>query len=285
MKRQNFRSFLSGVLVALLGVALVGSAAATIGQRTLTADYSDIKVTLDGKQVDLKDATGAPVEPFTVNGTTYLPVRAVGEALGLSVDWDGETHTVVLTSSDVPSISATQDEPPELSPDAVVRQASGYAFLRSWIDTNQNTVVNGNPAYSETVQHSYGNDQYSLILDKVSNDITVRLRAFSSFDETVCCTFLRLTPDGQTYPTYFTFGVESDGSPLSMGMGNIYAPVTSSDDLFSFNSYAGDAEAQATREELAQDMILDALGFAERIFEEHVYGDYDLSDFGFTIFD
>lgn len=36
------------------------------------------------------------VEPFTVNGTTYLPVRAIGEALGKDVKWDGETKTVYV---------------------------------------------------------------------------------------------------------------------------------------------------------------------------------------------
>jgi hypothetical protein len=31
-----------------------------------------------------------------VDGTTYLPVRAVASALGLAVEWDGETNTVRL---------------------------------------------------------------------------------------------------------------------------------------------------------------------------------------------
>ena len=36
------------------------------------------------------------VEPFIYNGTTYLPVRAVGDAIGKQVTWDGGSKTVYL---------------------------------------------------------------------------------------------------------------------------------------------------------------------------------------------
>lgn len=51
---------------------------------------------VDGVSITPKDANGTVVEPFIVDGTTYLPVRAVGEAMGKTVDWDGRTHTVYV---------------------------------------------------------------------------------------------------------------------------------------------------------------------------------------------
>lgn len=36
------------------------------------------------------------MEPFILDGTTYLPVRAVAGALGLGVGWDDATSTVTL---------------------------------------------------------------------------------------------------------------------------------------------------------------------------------------------
>ena len=89
-------SFIGGFLAAVLCFALIGSAAALSGKMTIDVDYTNIKVMLNGKRLDLKDASGNTVEPFAYNGTTYLPVRAVGDALGLSVSWDGATSTVVL---------------------------------------------------------------------------------------------------------------------------------------------------------------------------------------------
>lgn len=98
MKKFQLRSFLSGVLFSALILSLFGTAAATIGQRTLTVDYTDIKIELDGTQITPTDANGNAVEPFAVNGTTYLPVRAVSNALGLNVNWNSSTNTVELTS-------------------------------------------------------------------------------------------------------------------------------------------------------------------------------------------
>ena len=77
---------------------LIGTAAATVGSRTVSIDYNDIKVTLNGSQVKLVDTNGNTVEPFAIQGTTYLPVRAVSSALGLDVGWDGNTSTVILSN-------------------------------------------------------------------------------------------------------------------------------------------------------------------------------------------
>ena len=84
---------LAVVLVIALG-ATVSAAAQTI-QTEIT--YRNIKITLNGEALEPKDATGNTVEPFIMNGTTYLPVRAISEALGLTVGWDDKTSTVILT--------------------------------------------------------------------------------------------------------------------------------------------------------------------------------------------
>lgn len=92
---RNIRSFLCGMLATALLVGLVGPAVAA-SHVNKQLYYNDIKVRLNGKVLDLKDANGKKVEPFIIDGTTYLPVRAVGEALGLNVTWDGSTSTVIL---------------------------------------------------------------------------------------------------------------------------------------------------------------------------------------------
>lgn len=55
-----------------------------------------IDVYLDGVKLNPIDANGNPVEVFAYNGTTYLPVRAIAEAVGKSVNWDEETNSVYL---------------------------------------------------------------------------------------------------------------------------------------------------------------------------------------------
>jgi hypothetical protein len=47
-----------------------------------------------------KDANGKVVEPFISDGTTYLPVRAVCQALGKDIIWDGDTNSVYIGKKD-----------------------------------------------------------------------------------------------------------------------------------------------------------------------------------------
>lgn len=55
-----------------------------------------ITVKFNGNVQIMKDVNGNPVYPIMVDGTTYLPVRAVCNMLDLPVEWDGDTKTVLL---------------------------------------------------------------------------------------------------------------------------------------------------------------------------------------------
>ena len=91
------KGFFAGVLTTLLIMALIGTAGATYGKVQKEIEYRDIKVSLDGEILDLRDAKGNTVEPFMFGGTNYIPARALAESLGLEVAWDGANATVVLT--------------------------------------------------------------------------------------------------------------------------------------------------------------------------------------------
>ncbi len=85
-------------MVIALVFALTIPAAAANEPKSIEVTNREIKIVVDGDLITPVDASGNPVEPFIFGGTTYLPVRAVAGALGLSVDWDGETSTVLLTT-------------------------------------------------------------------------------------------------------------------------------------------------------------------------------------------
>lgn len=91
---KEAKGFIAGVLVCAAATGTV--AFSKTAKETITAAYNNIKIIVDGILVETKDVNGNSVEPFIYNGTTYLPVRAVGEALGKTVSWDGETQTVYL---------------------------------------------------------------------------------------------------------------------------------------------------------------------------------------------
>lgn len=62
-----------------------------------TAGGNPISIYINGTKTTPKDADGNEVSPFMVDGTTYLPVRAVANALGKDVSWDGATASVKIS--------------------------------------------------------------------------------------------------------------------------------------------------------------------------------------------
>lgn len=57
---------------------------------------SGISIKVDGSPAQLKDGNGNAVLPITYQNTTYLPIRAVSDALGVAVEYDKATETVNL---------------------------------------------------------------------------------------------------------------------------------------------------------------------------------------------
>ena len=96
MKRtQKVRWFLSGMLAAALTAGLLTPALAALAEKTIQV-YTGVNVYVDDQLLQPQDANGNPVEVFVYNGTTYLPIRAVGEALGLPVLWEGQTQSAYV---------------------------------------------------------------------------------------------------------------------------------------------------------------------------------------------
>jgi hypothetical protein len=84
-----------GSVITLILCLTVPAVAASV-EKQLTVYYNDIKIYVDGALITPKDPNGNIVDPFVSDGTTYLPVRAVGEALGKTVEWDGTTQSVYI---------------------------------------------------------------------------------------------------------------------------------------------------------------------------------------------
>ena len=79
------------ILGILIAVILVFSLTATF-----LGAAQEISVKLNGVKIDFAD-----VEPQIINSRTMVPLRAIFEALGASVDWDDATKTVKSTKGDI----------------------------------------------------------------------------------------------------------------------------------------------------------------------------------------
>jgi hypothetical protein len=113
MKKERAKGFIAGVIVAVFLMSTVAAVANTV-TRDIRVTFRGIRLVVDGTLFTPRDGAGNIVEPFIWEGTTYLPVRAVAEALGTEVNWDGDTSTVYLgarpstpTTTPPPSTSTT----------------------------------------------------------------------------------------------------------------------------------------------------------------------------------
>ena len=92
--KQKLQGLIVGVMI---GATITGGAVFATNTTTLYDVIANgIKIVVDGKELHPTDAQGNSVEPMIYNGTTYLPVRAVANALGKAVYWDGPNFTVYL---------------------------------------------------------------------------------------------------------------------------------------------------------------------------------------------
>lgn len=147
--KSKIKGFVFGMIIGLTFAATLVFASS--GLITKQLSYDNIKIELDGKEIVPKDANGNYVEPFTIDGTTYLPVRAVSGALGLNVDWDDKTNTVLL--------STKQSEPS--SP--VVSDEKAVKAVKDYVDANRDAVL-----------EMYKNDEHKIQIESKGTSVVYK---------------------------------------------------------------------------------------------------------------
>ena len=138
--------------LALCATLAVGSFALPAGAAGVTAQLSpNISIVVDGAARTLYNATGSEVHPIVYNGTTYLPIRAIGELMGKNVNWDQSSLTITLSGSrDGSRVSGT--------PDKDAKRSNVSAQIR----TDFTVVVDG---VTQTFKDVNGDTVYPLLYD------------------------------------------------------------------------------------------------------------------------
>lgn len=166
MKLQRVKDMVLGGVVASLVVGTVPIAFAKAANINIPVTYNNIKIMVDGKQLN------SDKEPFIYEGTTYLPVRAVSEAVGKNVTWDGATNTVYLgntssvtaptlgsdmqTSNEVSSYSRTNPAPIGTTQTYTVDKKFSTAYTA---DITITESYSGSRAWSKIEEANMFNDE------------------------------------------------------------------------------------------------------------------------------
>jgi len=163
MWKERIKGFVLGGLV--VGI-LTNTVVAAPVEKTIKAIFNNIKIYVDGNYVDCKDAAGNKVEPFIYNGTTYLPIRSVGQAFGKNVKWDGKTNSVFIGKTDENTPAAWLEDINPMSfvcfgsyNGKVGRQLDKYVYdYQKW--NPDSDYSNTNEAFGHGVKLSLGVPKY-----------------------------------------------------------------------------------------------------------------------------
>lgn len=194
-------------LCGVLGLSLIcgtGMVSATSGSKNVLATYRDIQITYNGATKVVTDVNGKVVEPFSINGTTYVPLRGVSQILGVNASWDGSTNTVALTGN-APNTAPSVDVTPYITKINDLNNQLNAA--KAELNALKGSSSNGSGNLAELTEASLNemaNDLYSDYFDALNSSIDL------SFDLTQKASRLQLditystSTENSKYDAYVT---------------------------------------------------------------------------------
>lgn len=152
--------FISGAI--LFGAA--GTFAADVWQ-SINVLPNTIKVIVDGKEVQ--------ADNFLYNDTTYLPIRAVSEALKMNVQYDNVTSTAIISNADTPAPTPTAKDNLSPLPEVEIEIIDGAEYVRkSNIEKMLDALGLGQYKFSATYFYNDLLDDGSTILSDIPHHPT-----------------------------------------------------------------------------------------------------------------
>ena len=183
MKQNGFwKGFGSGLILTVLIAALCVTATAT-SKRSIQVE-DGIGITLNGARFTPRDANGKQVSAFLYICTTYVPVRAISEAMGMDVSFNSATRTVVLTTADR---TASQQGASSASGNYItVERAKQIALNNAGVKEANAVFLRANLDWDDgrmqyEVEFYSGNTEYDYDIDAVTGAILSSDRELENF--------------------------------------------------------------------------------------------------------
>lgn len=140
---RDWKRYIAGAIA----VAMVagGSVLAAEGDMEVKVDYKpSFSIVIDGKLCGFVDASGKQVYPLVYEGSTYLPLRSIGNLMEKEVGWDAETETVTLSGeAEWERIVPVGQRPADSQVQAVVKPGVTVVVdgkEQNFVDANGKTV-------------------------------------------------------------------------------------------------------------------------------------------------
>ena len=105
MKNNKMRKLAILVAVMMLVMSFTSTGFASWLDQTIKASYRNISVYVNGTMKQAKNVNGVVIEPFIVDGTTYVPLRGIADILGYQVSFNPTTYRIDITGTDISTLT------------------------------------------------------------------------------------------------------------------------------------------------------------------------------------
>ena len=150
--------------LALTSCMVVGAAAVSQPQNVVATFRPDITLKVNGTTYNVRDTNGNLVSPLLYNGTTYLPLSALGRMLDAEVSWDASTNTVIINDADTASDYIGEAKAKDIALKHAGLSSSKVTFLPVKLDWDDGRQVYEVEFYS-------GNKEYDYEIDAATGAI------------------------------------------------------------------------------------------------------------------
>lgn len=140
MKRSSL------ILAFFLIVFLAVSSSFFSGLSSVGAEQL-IKIYIDGKEIE------TDVQPFIVDGRTMVPVRFISEGLGMEVDWDEQTRSVIISSNKAVPANTQPDVPEKTDLPENIEEISIMGESLASSEDLKEILLENNPAAPDLVDY------------------------------------------------------------------------------------------------------------------------------------
>jgi len=221
--KSNLKVILATSLVWVLLLSGIGVLASTT-QTRVEGLRGGISVRIDGTVLELTEE----FQPVMIDDRTFIPVRPIGDALGLDVDWDPATRTVIL---DTPGIGTPQqDQPITPHPDdrpllEVFPRPDGSVRTPANRDGGQNAVISGRMFPNSFITGNHHNFDITFPLNGEFTRFTAHVGARDGVERGPdLFGDVRIFGDGVLLGE-FRFNYEDDAIPVSLDVTDVQSLV------------------------------------------------------------
>ena len=170
-RKGKLTVFLAGILTGVMLMTAVGFT--SLGE--IKASFAPVRYLIQGKEVRPSDQpyyyfNGKVYVPASLihAGTTYLPLRFVAEALGLKVDWNGDTGTISIAEPE----PVTQPSYPREVPLTMLTRESAPKEITTLLDYSTGTELAqsytlGEKTYLIVTRGSCSTGGYAVLIKQV----------------------------------------------------------------------------------------------------------------------